>query len=338
MSDESQAQPAQEIPTSRVLPIHTILVPLDGSERAEQALGVAELLAQKLGSTLLLVRVVPLVSLATAMASQGQVMSPEAYELLYESEERAARAYLDAQAEQVRSRTKVSVRTLMVRGEAARSLADGGSAEHADLIVMTTHGRTGLARLALGSVADELIREGSIPVLLLRSFKGVSPPLEVLSRALVALDGSARAEAALRFVLRLAGPLVCDVEVIQVIAREVLTPPPTNPLGAVTPAATPVDATAAGQFRVVSTAEYLEGVAQRYAGAFAARRCAFRTRIVEGNEDDIAGAIVAVAQEGPHFVAMATRGHGGLTRLALGSVAERVLKEGASPLLLMRAD
>lgn len=323
MADESQAQAA---PAGEGSPVQTILVPLDGSERAEQALPVAELLAQKLGSTLLLVRVVPLVSATTIMAAQGQPISPEAYQLLYESEERAARTYLDAQAAQVRSRTQLSVRMRLERGEASSSIVGIGAAEHADLIVMTTHGRTGLARLALGSVADELMREGTIPVLLLRSFKGVSPPLEVLSRALVPLDGSARAEAALRFVLRLAGPLVCDVEAIQVVPREVPTTSPA-PLGAAPPSGAPPAA-----------AEYLQSVAQRFAEAFAARQCALATRVVEGNDDDLASAIVAVAQEGPHFVAMATRGRGGLTRLALGSVAERVLKEGASPLLLMRAD
>lgn len=330
MSNDSQAQ---MVPTAEGRPIHTILVPLDGSERAQEALGVAELLAQKLSSALLLVRVVPLFTAATAMASQGQLTSPEAYELLYETEDRAAREYLDAQAAQVRSRTPLSVHTRMVRGEASSSILDVAAAEHADLIVMATHGRTGLARLALGSVADELVREGTIPVLLLRPFEGVSPPLEVLSRALVPLDGSPRAEAALRFVLRLVGRLVCDVEAIQVVPRAVPTTPPAA-LGAVSP----LGATAATQTPAVGATEYLRGVAERFARAFAARQCAFTVREVEGNAEDIAGAIVAAAQEGPHFVAMATQGRGGLTRLALGSVAEQVLKEGAFPLLLMRAD
>ena len=166
MSDTSDAVPTPK--NTPAAPYKAILVPLDGSPLAEKALPTAELMARQFGSTVLLARIIPLISSSTILASEGAVTSPEVYQQLYDDEQRAAQDYLAARAEPLRARG-VDVRTLFARGDPASCLLDLMASEHVGLIVMTTHGRSGIARWALGSVADRLVRSCTTPLLLIRS-------------------------------------------------------------------------------------------------------------------------------------------------------------------------
>ena len=143
--------------------IKKILVPLDGSPRAEEALPVAVDLARDHGATLLLVRAVDM----TWLLGEGVVTVPMMLD--------EATDYLHAVAGELRDKG-IATDTALWRGPAAASIVDAAAAWDADLIIMTTHGRGGVGRLVMGSVADSILRGTTTPILLLRSTGAVTQP------------------------------------------------------------------------------------------------------------------------------------------------------------------
>lgn len=140
--------------------IARVMVPLDGSPLAERALAYAAPLADALGASLALVR-------AVRWAAQAYPYTlPDAYVPQIDQElADGAREYLLRVAGDLR--TAQPVRTEVLRGIVVDCLLDFIERETIDLVIMTTHARTGLARITLGSVADRLI-QGTAPVLLIR--------------------------------------------------------------------------------------------------------------------------------------------------------------------------
>lgn len=136
-----------------------LMVPLDGSQLSEQALPVAADLGRKLSASLLLVR-------AIQWASQAYPYTlPDMYVPQLDNElEKGAKEYLRARKEEIGGDAEAFV----VRGPAADGLLDFVEQKGIDLVVMTTHARAGLKRLALGSVADRTL-QGKAPVLLIRA-------------------------------------------------------------------------------------------------------------------------------------------------------------------------
>jgi nucleotide-binding universal stress UspA family protein len=136
-----------------------IMTPLDGSPLSEAALPHAAALASKLSARLSLVRVVQ-----WAVQAYPYTL-PDAYIPQVDDElEAGAKAYLRQKEAEAKG---VDVSAFVVRGAIADGLLDFIDKESADLVVMTTHARGGLARAALGSVADRLL-QGPVPVLLIR--------------------------------------------------------------------------------------------------------------------------------------------------------------------------
>jgi nucleotide-binding universal stress UspA family protein len=154
-----------------------IFVPLDGSHLAEQVLPYVEALAEKFNSNVTLLRVttspemliVPtgINPIATEVPVTPYVedMGTFAHTLEVEREETAK--YLDAVAERFRSRG-IEVVCDYLEGPPAQIILEHASALNAELIAMSTHGRGGLARLVLGSTADEVLRKATCPVLMVR--------------------------------------------------------------------------------------------------------------------------------------------------------------------------
>lgn len=139
-----------------------IMVPLDGSALAEQALPQAEYLASVSGGTLHLVRVVERPS---PVRMHGVGAPVNVYEQVIAEQRQEAADYL----EEVRSRLTGDhprAQTSQLDGDEAGALLDYAREADIDLVVMTTHGRTGLLRWALGTVADRVAHSGSVPVLL----------------------------------------------------------------------------------------------------------------------------------------------------------------------------
>ena len=185
----------------------TVLVPLDGSPFAEQALPWALCLARRAGAALDLVRGHVLYAL-TQPAAAWAPFDPVA-EAECKQEECA---YLNAVARRLTAVAPVAVRRTLVDGYETEGILRRVQDDRADLVVMATHGRGPLGRFFLGSVADVLVRETSVPVLLVRP-RGVAPDLRAVpavANVLVPLDGSPLAERALgpaADLARPAGPL-----------------------------------------------------------------------------------------------------------------------------------
>jgi nucleotide-binding universal stress UspA family protein len=145
-----------------------ILVPLDGSELSEAVLPHAQTLAQKLGATLLLLRVANVS--ATIMAATGPdtgMVAPDLIEEVIEDQEEDAKGYLERVSQRLKD-AGCQVSWEVVEGSPASAIVETARKNNCDLIALATHGRSGLVRAVLGSVADAVVRESHLPVLLIR--------------------------------------------------------------------------------------------------------------------------------------------------------------------------
>ncbi len=277
----------------------TILVPLDGSALAERALTVARPLVTGAESRLILIRAVPLHTVPNT----------------------EAQAYLAAVAS--RLDVPVPVDRVLYYGDAPEGILEEANRRRADLIVMATHGRSGLGRWLYGSVADEVLRRVPIPVLLVpatcdRIWDGTRP-----LRLLVPLDGSRFSLTALgaaRALCQLAGPAGAEIALLQVIE------PPSAALFSTSLGEILLDDDAL----LAEARQYLD----RIANTLAPSARAVTAHVVVGSP---AVEIAALARIWPaDLIVMATHGRGGLTRLVMGSTATGTLHRAHTPLLLVR--
>jgi nucleotide-binding universal stress UspA family protein len=150
----------QRWPESRPL---KILVPLDGSDLSEAALGPARELTQSFGAHLLLMRVTEQVSdLVWGFDPVGVTIHATT-----EADLDAAQLYLEGIADTSGSLAG-SVDVLVDIGDPSSAIASVARQESVNLIIMATHGRTGLARLTMGSVATTTLQRAHVPILLVR--------------------------------------------------------------------------------------------------------------------------------------------------------------------------
>lgn len=136
-----------------MLPIHTILHPTDFSERSQEALQMACGLARDYGARLILLHV----AMPPTLVYAGGVLPPESDELLARSREQLLQLIVPDAG--------INIERRFVEGDPATAILEQAEAGQVDLIVMGTHGRTGLGRLFMGSVAEEVARRAPCPVL-----------------------------------------------------------------------------------------------------------------------------------------------------------------------------
>jgi nucleotide-binding universal stress UspA family protein len=137
--------------------LERILVPLDGSTLAEAALPDALDLARQAGSTLILLRAVEAHTIVgDPVDAQVRVV-------------REAERYLEDVAARLRGQGVAKIETSVWYGPAPPSIVDAARLRKADLVVMFSHGRSGVGRLVLGSVAESVLRASTVPILLLRA-------------------------------------------------------------------------------------------------------------------------------------------------------------------------
>jgi len=193
----------------------------------------------------------------------------------------------------------VAVSLAILQGAPAAQLLELEAKMAPDLVIIASHGRTGLQRLARGSIADQLVREGSVPVLVVPSF---GDETAVSGRVIVPFDGSELAAHALPIVRALAGKPIKTV----------------------------------GLFRSAASQEG-ESIAISELNRIERELPASITRadIVVREGDPVVG-ILAAAAPGD-LIVMATHGRGGFDRFWHGSVAQRVLHRSRVPILLVRA-
>ena len=155
--------PTGPAPAPERLPVHTAIVPLDGSELAEAVLPTVVQVAARLDLKVALVRVVP----TAAMGYGG--FEPYAYDpKIDEQIGAAADDYLRQKSDELKGQ-RVHVGWHRLRGYPATQIIELAERTGAGMIVMSTHGRSGVGRWVLGSVADRVLRSSHHPVLLMRS-------------------------------------------------------------------------------------------------------------------------------------------------------------------------
>jgi nucleotide-binding universal stress UspA family protein len=181
-----------------------ILVPLDGSKLAERALPVAVQLATAVGSEIILMRV-PQYHEVMTMASVGGELPPVT---LDGDDREESLAYLQG-ITAVWQNDNITLTPHLAEGDPAGAIVDTALSENADLIIMSTHGRTGLARWAIGSVAEKVLRGAYAPVIILRDDR----PIE---KIIITLDGSQLASAAIEPALHLAQALKANVTLLRI--------------------------------------------------------------------------------------------------------------------------
>ena len=274
-----------------------VVVPLDGSALAEVALPYAEEVAGKMGSDIILLTVLP-------------SEEPEEYHNHYnytkkieDVTKRQVEKYLEDSGNK-----DIKVGTATRVGNPAEGILDYVNKGYMCLIIMATHGRSGVGRWAVGSVADKVVRATTRQPLLLIRAKGAHPDVRakrIMKKALIPLDGSPESESVIAYISEVARSLQMELTLLRVI-------PKTN-----------------GTF--ASADAYLQDWCQRIE----------EKGITVGYEVRVgapADQIIDLADElAIDIVAMATRGQTAVNLWSLGSVAQKVLLGGNTPLLLIRA-
>lgn len=287
---------------------NNVMVPVDGSPFAREAVLQGLRIASRSGAILRLVRVaaspVLLSAPGSATVDSLAVRETEAAEL----------ADLYAIAAECRAHSTVRVTASLERGPVADALIGYARRHDVDLIVMRSHNRHGFARAWFGSVADELIRKSGIPVLVVRPPSVATGLADGLSykRILVPLDGSTLAEWALEPAVSLARMEDATLILMMVVEewKERLPGEMESVLG-------PASVQAVNAAR-----HYLDMLLRSRSD----RSLRVERRVVISS--DVASAILNVAEaDETDLIAIATRGRGGLKRAMQGSVSDGILRQ-----------
>ncbi|NOQ43059.1 MAG: hypothetical protein GQ560_01210 [Dehalococcoidia bacterium] len=292
-----------------------ILVPLDGSDLAEIALPYAEELAGALGCAITLIHVSE--SADDKYENEHQLYIDKIVEATRQG---AERCLIDKRTK------KIEVSSVYLTGHVAEQIVDYADKENIGLIVMTTHGRSGIRRWLLGNVAAKVVSATDKPVALIRA-KDTLPEAcaeRKFNKVLVPLDGSKASEVVIPHVSELASKLKAEVVLFQVVAPSYFVY--AIPGEAVLQPHSPEDL----QNMIERSKLYLDKVGAE-----------FRDKGIETtSEVGIGGPaeeIIRIADEiQVDIVAMSTHGHSGISLLAFGRNADKVLHAGDTPVLLVR--
>jgi nucleotide-binding universal stress UspA family protein len=298
--------------------LSTILVPLDGSAFSAKALPVAAAIAKRTGAAVKVVTVLD--PSAYVPFVPGEVLVP-----VMDTDALAARRAADEEA---------------IKAEAARLVADGVKAEGrllegtvveaiaeyaleigADLIVMTTHGRSGLERLWLGSVATSFLQRAPCPVYLVRPVGGATETDLPTGTMLVTLDGSPFADSMLPRAAAFAEAVGMTMRLFTVAIPNAI---PMAPFGTEALLADESDLTRQ------------EHEAKERLDALAATLPVPCTTEVATDMTATRAILEQAEAQDVGLIAMATHGRTGLARLVMGNVADSVLRSAPKPMLLYR--
>ena len=293
----------------------TVLVPLDGSRFGEFAVPAAMSVARKLQAQIELISVFEEESVLTGSEPAAQQFKD----------------WLDAYLEEICARiTKLSgvpTSRTIIDGSPADRLTEYAQRKRVDLIAMSTHGRGPVSRAWMGSVADRVIRHVDVPVLLIRAEEDSAVDLAQeaeFKRILVALDGSSRAEKSLELATRVVKVTGGTLILLQAVEPAVPFSSPYLPHAM-------QDTQAALEEGRKASVKYLDEVKD----GLERQGIDVETETLLGVRP--APAILRYAEEhAVDLIAVATHGRGGLPRLILGSVADKVLRAATVPVLVVR--
>jgi len=295
--------------------IRRILVPLDGSTFAEHALPYAMRIAAQAEARLDLVHV---------HDPHDEPERLEGAEAARSQGEQRARDYLESIGKRLNPISPVPIDVTLLQGRVADCVSDHAQATNIDLIALTTHGRGPLSRFWLGSTTDELIRRTTIPLLVIRPTEDEhdlahEPPLK---KVLIPLDGSAFAEQILEPAASLGTVMNAEYELLRIV-RPAYDPGP-DPFFS-PPLHVPNEEAEA------LAREYLDQVRDRLS-----KRVNTRIEMNAYSDANTAQAITDIGNARFDLIALATHGRSGLSRIILGSVADKVIRGAKVPILVYR--
>ncbi len=323
-----------------------ILVPLDGSGRAEQALPVAARLARTSSGSLVLVRVVS----TSPEHYPSAPAKPTLAQTVSEADRTLAESYLEGIASS-QLLNGIHVKTEVYVGLVAPIILSVASSEKVDIIVICSHGFTRVKRWVLGSVAEKVAHNADVPVLILREdsptatekLSNGKQPLHIL----VPLDGSDYAKAVLAPAAYLATGLTESGNGLLCLTHVVLAPHDKKAKGS--DGTTGSDQKSNSNEDVQHAKEYLAAMVSNINDGYIAPDIAnlhlkVTSDVVVGS--DVAQELLSIAEHGDgaapskkvdfDIIAMTTHGHSGIQRWATGSVTGRVLHAAHMPLLIVR--
>jgi len=297
-----------------------LLIPLDGSKTAEKVLPYARFLAARLKLPVELLEVIDIVEIA-------KLLSPEKAHYLntvLENRIQSSEQYLRAVAGTFPG---ANVKCMVEKGTAAEVIIEKAAADKGTLISMATHGRSGLNRWLLGSVAEKVLRGATNPLLLVKATDEAKTEGEAnLKSVIVPLDGSELAEQVLPTVAELAKELKLEVILFRAY---------TIPLSALA-----VDP----EGYYVATDEELISAMRDEAVAYLEKKAEEMKKLGVEKVSHVAeyglasDEIISFARKTPdNLIAMCTHGHTGVKRWVLGSVTETVVRHSGDPVLVIRA-
>ena len=312
-----------------------ILVPLDGSKLAQQALPYARAVATAKSAEVELVEVVAPFEEFVRASTDDELVAVGAgsrFDRWPTSNEWAsiAQGFREDAGKRLAASEAligagVATRSAVLEGDAAEAIIKEADARPGTLIVMATHGRSGLGRWLMGSVADKVVRHAHQPTLVVRVRDDADGSRANIGEVILPLDGSATAEAAIPHAVEMSKLLGVGISLIRAVS-------PASHADAF------VEYMPDSYERLVEEAredaeEYLDGVATRIRDQGISE---VRTEASIGNASS---AIVDLARAADDpLVVMATHGRSGIGRWMLGSVADRVVRHGPGPVLVVRPD
>jgi nucleotide-binding universal stress UspA family protein len=290
--------------------ISTIIAPLDGSPESEASLPVVAEFAHRTGADVVLLTSI------YQPAGWGEFQ----FTIDLEKEARAAQQYLDSRRSRL-ERDGLTVEAQVVSGSPAEAIVDYAAARRAGLIAMSTHGRSGATRWALGSVADQVLHGTHTPLLLVRPHKLAREARPSFKKILVPLDGSQLSESVLPFVKDLARSFSAGL----VLSH------------AVFPAAMVYPGFEAGSANQRIWDEVYQAAGEQVgATAAALEKEGFQVKTMVSLGPAVDEVLRVAAEESADLIAMSTHGRSGLGRWVLGSVADAVVRRAELPVLLVR--
>ncbi|HEX9663479.1 MAG TPA: universal stress protein [Candidatus Binatia bacterium] len=295
-----------------------ILVPLDGSKTAEKVLPYAHTLARRLKLPVELLGVVDIAELAAHLsAAKARFM-----DAIVESELKSSKEYLVRIAKTFKD---AAVACAVDRGRADEVIIGEAAADKGTLITMATHGRSGLNRWLLGSVAEKILRATANPLLLVRAGdEGETVGDASLKSIVVPLDGSELAESALPAAIELAKSL--NLEIMLLRAYEL-----------------PASAYYGTEDYLPNYDEIKERIKEAAVEYLNGKVATFKAKGLDkvfstAVEGSAAEEIIRYAGGCPGaLVAMCTHGRSGVRRWVLGSVTEKVVRHCSNPVLVISA-
>ena len=306
-----------------------IIVPLDGSELSEQSLPYARLVARSLAAPIELVQAFDFM----APRVLGAHANHEVAGRLERSAMRRSQDYLASVAEPLVANGH-SVSYTALHGAPAEAVVSAASADPSALVVMSTHGRGGIARWVMGSVTDKVLHMMPNPMLIVRAtVTGPASPQSSVQTVVVPLDGSPLAELALPHAISIAAALGSGITLLRVT--------PTEDYYRYQLTVTP-DMASIPDFDGVSATELTASDARDGAAYLADVENRLTTDHAQGvvadhrQHQNVAQAIIAKTGEQPALVVMTTHGRSGVGRVVLGSITDRVVRHSNVPVLVIR--